>query len=84
VKNTTQANPGDIIRCFNGHELYRLLGSVAPGMVMASKMFDPIGNTPKPVPGKMLAPCHVCGMPWVTQGPGGGWVLCNVKLRFET
>jgi hypothetical protein len=84
MRNTTQANPGDIVRCINGHELYRLRGTVGPGRVMDSNLFEPIADAPKPVGGKMVEPCHICSMPWVAQGPGGGWVLCNTKVPFET
>jgi len=63
--------------------MYRLLSDVAPGAVMESSMFEPVDDAPKPEYGKPVARCHVCDTPWITMGPGGGWVFCNLKPRFE-
>jgi len=83
VKYASSARAGDIARCINGHDLYRLLADVVPGSVMQSSMFEPIGDTPKPQYGQQIERCHICGTPWVTSGPGGGWVFCNLRRQIE-
>jgi hypothetical protein len=81
-KYVPDARAGDIIRCVNGHELYRLLADIVPGSKIESSNFDPIGDTSKPEYRKTIEPCHICGMPWITTGVGGGYVLCNVKKKL--
>jgi len=83
TKYVSSGQTGDIARCVNGHDLYRLLADVMPASVMESDKFETIGEAPKPEYGKPVARCHVCGTPWITKGPGGGWVFCNIQRRFE-
>ena len=83
VKYVSAGRTGDIVKCVNNHGLYKLLADVVPGAVMESKMFEVIGDAPVPEYGGKVAPCHVCGLPWVIKGPNGGWVLCNVQRKFE-
>ena len=82
-KYVSTGRAGDIARCVNGHDMYRLLADVTPGSVMDSSMFEPVGDAPKPEYGNPVARCHICGVPWVAPGPGGGWVFCNLRTRFE-
>jgi hypothetical protein len=82
-KYTSTGRTGDIVKCVNNHGLYTLLGDVVPGAVIESDMFEVIGDAPVPEYGGKIAPCHVCGLPWVIKGPNGGWVLCNVQRKFE-
>jgi hypothetical protein len=83
MKYVSAARSGDIVKCVNGHPMYRLTGDVVPGTVMASSMFEIIDEAPKPESGKMIEPCHICGLPWTVKRPNGGWVLCNVEKKFE-
>jgi succinyl-CoA synthetase beta subunit len=83
MKYVSLAKPGDIACCVNGHELYRVTSDIVPTSVMQSAMFDPIGYAPKPEPRKQIEVCHLCGTPWVTAGPGGGYVFCNLKRKLE-
>ena len=83
VKYVTNGRIGDIVKCVNHHGLYKLLGDVVPDSVIDSSLFEVIGDAPVPEYGGKIAPCHVCGMPWIIKGPGGGWVLCNVQKKFE-
>jgi hypothetical protein len=82
TKYVPNGRAGDIVGCLNGHDMYRLLADVTPGAVIESSIFEPIGDAPKPECYKPIAPCHVCGMPWVAKGPAGGWVLCNVRTKL--
>ena len=77
------ARAGDIVKCLNGHNLYRLLSNITPGTIIESNVFEPIGDAPKPQMGKTIERCHICDMPWITKGISGGFVFCNVQKRLE-
>jgi hypothetical protein len=81
-KYVSVAKAGDIIRCINGHDLFRVLVDIIPGAVIESKNFSPIGDTPAPQAGKPIEPCHICGTPWITKGIGNGYVFCNVRTKL--
>ena len=83
MKYANLAKANDIARCVNGHDLYRITSAIVPQSVMQASMFEPIGEAPKPIYGKLIEPCHICGLPWITAGPGGGSVFCNLKRKFE-
>jgi hypothetical protein len=86
VKYVTTGRAGDIARCVNGHELYRLLSDVTCGTAIQSGQFEPIGDAPKPVPSGKIQPCHICGLPWiVVANPGalGGYAFADLKRKFE-
>ena len=83
MKYTATANPGDIAQCLNGHDLYKVTRYISLGGTIDPSQFDPIGGAPVPQTGETIAPCHLCGMPWIASGTTGGLVMCSVKRKFE-
>lgn len=84
TKYTARAKPGDTALCVNGHELYVIRSEIAPGLTLSASDFEPVGDAIRPISGQQIQRCHVCSAPWVTQGVGGGFVLCNVRQKVET
>ena len=83
MKYVSSGRAGDIAKCVNGHELYRLAHDIVLESVVPQNSFDPIGDTPQPVPGETIQKCHVCGMPWLVTNPFGGYAFCNLGRKFE-
>ena len=92
MKYVSTGRAGDIAKCVNGHQLYRLLADVVSGTAIQSSMFEPIGDAPKPAPGQQIKPCHICGMPWIVANPGGGgigyiggsgYAFADLQRKFE-
>lgn len=82
TRNTLKAKTGDIVMCRNDHPLYELKGDVYASGIILSAMFKPIGNAQQPGPAVGIKNCHICGEPWITKGPNGGYLLCNVRDGF--
>jgi hypothetical protein len=83
MRYVSSGRAGDIAKCVNGHELYRLVHDVVAQAVVYPPSFDPIGDAPKPVPREKIGPCHICGMPWLVPNPSGGYAFCNLGRKFE-
>lgn len=71
---------GDIVKCEDGHPLYRLLGDIESGEIILSGMFEAIGNAQPPHEEVAIKGCHICGKPWLKRGRNGGFL----PVRIET
>jgi hypothetical protein len=78
---TILGRAGDIVKCEDGHPLYKLRSDIESGAIIRSSMFEAIGDAQPPQAEAAIKNCHICGKPWIKKGPNGGFLPVMIESQ---